>query len=251
MDYEEEQDGEMEALEAIYSEELTVVSRERPYCVDVLVKGSNEESVRGDEEALCLSCVVRFTMVEMYPDEVPLMEIDVEQIEGDDFSEDRVEKLLEHLNEVAAENVGMVMVFTLVSAAQEMLLQFVDDIRAGVEEQKQAEYLEQKRLEELKYKGTPVTLENFLAWKIRFDEEMKAAGKQVIKDALMSTKSSAKLTGKQMFERDSSMNVSDMQFLTNETTTTDSGGVKVDESLFQDLDDLDLDDLDDLEDEEE
>jgi len=49
-----------------------------------------------------------------------------------------------------------------------------------------------------------------------------------------------RLTGKQLFERDSTLNESDIKFL------TESGGstVKVDESLFQDLDldDLDLDD---------
>lgn len=235
----------MEALEAIYSEELTVVSRKTPYCMDVFVKGSNEEA--RDDFEICLTCMLRFTFVETYPDEAPIIEIDPEQVTGDEFTEKRIEKLSEHLNEAAQENLGMVMIFTLVSAAQEMLLQFVDDIKAEVEEKKQAEYLKQKRLEELKYKGTPVTLENFLAWKIRFDEEMRAAGKQLIKD--ISAKASAKLTGKQMFERDSSMNVSDMQFLTNETTTP--GGVKVDESLFQDLDDLDLDDLDDLDDEDE
>lgn len=43
-----------------------------------------------------------------------------------------------------------------------------------------------------------------------------------------------KLTGKQLFERDSTLNESDIQFISE-------AGVKVDESLFQDLDDLDLD----------
>ena len=53
-----------------------------------------------------------------------------------------------------------------------------------------------------------------------------------------------KLTGKQLFERDSTLNESDIKFL------TDTSSVKVDESLFQDLDDLDLDDeLLELEDE--
>jgi len=239
MDYKEEQDGEIEALEAIYSEELTVVGHD-PYCVDIIVKGSNEDT-RNDELQICLTCVIRFTFVECYPDESPLIEIDDENV-CEELSEKRVEKLIEHLQEVANENIGMVMIFTLVSAAQEMLLQFVDDMKKEIEDKKQAAYAEEKRLEELKYKGTPVTLENFLAWKIRFDEEMRVAGKRVIEV----TKTNTKLSGKQLFERDSSMNVSDMQFLTAET-----GGVKVDESLFQDLDDLDLDDLDDLEDEDE
>ena len=234
MDYKEEQDSEFEALEAIYSDELTLISTE-PYCFDVSVKGSNED--RKDDIEISMYFIIRFTLVECYPDESPLMEIDRA---SDEMDEKRTEMLVEHLQEVATENLGMVMVFTLVSAAQDMLLQFVDDIKKEIEDKKHAEYLEAKRLDELKYKGTPVTLENFLAWKIRFDEEMRMSGKCIIVD---SPKLSKKLTGKQLFERDSSMNVSDVQFLT-ET------GVKVDESLFQDLDDLDLDDLDDLDDDE-
>lgn len=50
-----------------------------------------------------------------------------------------------------------------------------------------------------------------------------------------------RLTGKQLFEQDSTLNESDIKFLTSDP------GVKVDESLFQDLDDLDLDDLDEIE----
>jgi len=243
MDYKEEQDGEMEALEAIYSEELTVVSRD-PYTMDVVVCGSNEGS--RDDFEICLSCVLRFTFVEMYPDEPPVIEID--KPEGDEFDDQKIDLLRENLEEVANENLGMVMIFTLVSAAQEKLLQFVDDIKKEMEEKKQAEYLEAKRLEELKYKGTPVTLENFLAWKIRFDEEMRAAGKRIINDPMQ--KKSTKLSGRLLFERDSSLNMSDMQFLAADTGVVAAGGVKVDESLFQD-DDLDLEDLEGLDDEDE
>jgi len=248
MDYQEEQDGEMEALEAIYSEELTVVSRS-PYSVDIVVTGSND-GCRDDFE-ICLSCVLRFTFVKCYPDEAPIIEIDEQKVEGDEFDDEKMVKLRDHLNETAEENIGMVMIFTLVSAAQEMLLQFVDDIKKEMAAKKEAIYQEQKRLDELKYKGTPVTLENFLAWKIQFDEEMRAAGKRIINDPNAEKKK--KLTGKCLFERDSSLNVSDMQFLTQDAggVAVAPGGVKVDESLFQDLDDLDLDDLDDLDDEEE
>lgn len=241
MDYKEEQDGEIEALEAIYSEELTLKGSD-PYCMDVFVKADNEGL--NDDFQICVSCTLRFTYVECYPDEPPVIEVDEESL-SEQMTDKKVEQLREHLIEVATENVGMVMIFTLVSAAQDMLLQFVDEIKKEIEDKKMEVYLEEKRLEELRYKGTPTTLENFLAWKIRFDEEMKAAGKKVISDP---TVGGGKLTGKQLFERDSSLNVSDMQFLNAGGGNAETGGVKVDESLFQDLDDLDLDDLDDLED---
>ena len=72
-----------------------------------------------------------------------------------------------------------------------------------------------------------------MAWKIQFDEEMRINGKRKI-ELLEKNK---KLTGKQLFERDSTLIDSDIQFLTDK-------GVKVDESLFQDLDDLELEDED-------
>ena len=42
------------------------------------------------------------------------------------------------------------MVFTLVSATQEFLLQLVEDIRNGIEEEKKKQRAEEIRLEELK-----------------------------------------------------------------------------------------------------
>lgn len=68
---------------------------------------------------------------------------------------------------------------------------------------------------------------------------MIACGKRKVVEVTQSKR----LTGKQLFEQDSTLNESDIKFLTSDP------GVKVDESLFQDLDDLDLDDefLDEME----
>ena len=73
---------------------------------------------------------------------------------------------------------------------------------------------------------------------------MRACGKRKVEDV----NKTKKLTGRQLFERDSTLNDSDVQFLTmlsdggvKVDTISSGGGVKVDESLFQDFDDLDLD----------
>ena len=50
----------------------------------------------------------------------------------------------------ATENLGCVMIFTLVSAAQDYLLQLVEDIKNGIEEEKKRQREEELRLEELK-----------------------------------------------------------------------------------------------------
>jgi len=232
MDYKEEQTNEIEALESIYSEELEVINEE-PYCFDVAVKGSNEDT--RDLLKIILTADIRFTYVDNYPDDIPLLEV---RNTSDSLNEERCEKLYNILVEEATENVGMVMIFTLVSIAQETLLTFVDDIKQEHEEKVEMEREEQRKLDEIKYKGTPVTLENFVEWKKSFDEEMRALGKRKIIDIKIK-----KLTGRQLFEEDSTLNESDVKFLTGGDTTP---AVKVDESLFQDFEDLDLD-LDDEE----
>ena len=74
-------------------------------------------------------------------------------------------------------------------------------------------------------------MENFLKWKADFDADMSKLRKK------KTVAKSNKLTGRQLFMRDASLNDSDVKFLEAAGET-----VKVDESLFEDLDDLDLDD---------
>ncbi|GBP63512.1 RWD domain-containing protein 1 [Eumeta japonica] len=88
-----------------------------------------------------------------------------------------------------------------------------------------------------RFEGTRVTVETFLVWKKKFEIEVGIAAKRE-KDA----KDQKKLTGKELFIRDTTMNESDLKFL------EDGDAVKVDESLFQDLDDLDISDDEDDED---
>merc|ERR1712025_1422806 len=133
----------------------------------------------------------------------------------------------------AEENLGMAMVFTIVSAAIEWLGEKNEQLKREEEEEK-------KRIKDLeeeegrkKLEGTKVTIESFLAWKAEFDAEMRA--KKGIKE--LSKKEKEKKTGKQMFMTDATLNQSDVKFLAE----TGDVAVTVDESLFEDLDDLDLD----------
>ena len=50
----------------------------------------------------------------------------------------------------AEENLGAVMIFTLVSEAQEHLLEFVQDIKNDIQNEKDEIALEQQRLDEIK-----------------------------------------------------------------------------------------------------
>ena len=76
--------------------------------------------------------------------------------------------------------------------------------------------------------GTKVTVENFMAWKTEFDLK-RLQGKEVKKKA-------DKLTGKELFLQNSTLNESDLKFISSEEN------VDFDEALFEDLDGLDIDD---------
>ncbi|TRY55119.1 hypothetical protein DNTS_033228 [Danionella cerebrum] len=215
-DYGEEQRNELEAIESIYPDSYTVLT-EKPTSFTITVAsdaGENDEMVE---------VTLKFTYVEKYPDEPPLWEI---------FSQENLE---DSDAEEAEENLGMVMIFTLVTAVQEKLNEIIDKIKSRREEEKLQKQREAEEAEKRAFQGTVVTIENFLSWKAKFEEEMMDLKRKKIKEEEQSGKK--KLTGKQLFETDHNLDTSDIQFL-------EDGGnsVEVDESLFQDMDDLDLDD---------
>ncbi|XP_067250576.1 RWD domain-containing protein 1 [Chanodichthys erythropterus] len=228
-DYGEEQRNELEAIESIYPDSFTVLS-EKPTSFTITVTsdaGENEETVE---------VTLKFTYVEKYPDEPPLWEIFSQENLEDQDTED----ILTLLKQQAEENLGMVMIFTLVTAVQEKLNEIVDQIKSRREEEKERIERKEREAEEAEkfaFQGTVVTIENFLSWKAKFEQEMTELKKKRQKEEEQSGK--GKLTGKQLFETDHNLDTSDIQFL-------EDGGnsVEVDESLFQDMDDLDLDEDD-------
>ena len=66
----------------------------------------------------------------------------------------------------------MVMIFTLVTAVQEKLNEIVDQIKTRREEEKKQKEKEAEEAEKQLFHGTPVTIENFLNWKAKFDAEL-------------------------------------------------------------------------------
>ncbi|XP_035986607.1 RWD domain-containing protein 1 isoform X1 [Fundulus heteroclitus] len=225
-DYVEEQRNELEAIESIYPDSFTVLS-EDPTSFTITVAsdaGENGETVEA---------TLKFTYVAKYPDEPPLWEIySQENLEGDDL-----EDILTLLKQQAEENLGMVMIFTLVTAVQDKLNEIVDAMKNRQEEETLRKAKEAEEAEKVAFQGTVVTIENFLAWKVKFELEMAEFRRKKQKEEEQAGK--PKLTGKQLFERDHNLDTSDIQFL------EDAGNnVEVDESLFQDIEDLDLDEDD-------
>ncbi|XP_012680049.1 RWD domain-containing protein 1 [Clupea harengus] len=226
-DYGEEQRNELEAIESIYPDSFTVLS-EDPASFTITVTsdaGENDEMVE---------VTLKFTYVEKYPDEPPLWEIHAQENLEDPDAED----VLKLLQQQAEENLGMVMIFTLVTAVQEKLNEIVDQIKIRQEEEQKRQERETEEAEKKHFQGTVVTIENFLTWKAGFEKDMSDLKKRILqREEELAGKN--KLTGKQLFERDHNLDTSDIQFLEEA-----GNSVEVDESLFQDIDDLDLDEDD-------
>ncbi|KAM6139094.1 RWD domain-containing protein 1 isoform 2-T2 [Phoenicopterus ruber ruber] len=156
-DYSEEQRNELEALESIYPDSFTVLS-EKPTTFTITVTseaGANDETVQ---------TTLKFTYREKYPDETPLYEI-VSQENLDDNDVTNIIKLLE---QQAEENLGMVMIFTLVSAVQEKLNEIVDQIKTRREEekkQKEREAEEEEKVNSCLKWITTLTLLTSSSWR--------------------------------------------------------------------------------------
>ena len=68
----------------------------------------------------------------------------------------------------------------------------------------------QRRLE-----GTKVTVESFMAWKAKFDEERLSQKEVVVKEK--------RLTGKELFLQNIELNESDLQFITEGINHSEAG----------------------------
>jgi len=231
-DYKAEQQDEIEAIESIYSEEISIIS-DSPHRFTIPVKTEDYDEEEGDGEGMWV--LLKFTFPKNYPDEAPEMEIEEEE----NMDEDMRNGLRAKLAEVAEENLGMAMVFTIVSEAIQWLGETQDRLKNEEEARIKKIKDEADAEEQRKLEGTKVTIESFLAWKADFDEELR---KKKGKELEEKTKKSKKKTGRELFLTDTSLIDSDVKFLAE---TGDSDAVTVDESLFEDLDDLDLEDSDD------
>ncbi|KAK4881890.1 hypothetical protein RN001_005209 [Aquatica leii] len=224
MDYKEEQAGEIEALESIYYGDVRILSSEPFHKFSIPIKSEQYDPDTEDG----ITCNLIFTYTSKYPDEQPLIEIE----EPVNINNSHQQDLLKQLKGEAEENIGMVMVFTLVSLAQEWVNVKWDEVKKQREDEKMKMDLEREELERKKFEGTRVTVESFLIWKNNFEKDMGIIQKRESADK------GQKLTGRELFMTDNTLNESDLKFLDGEE-------IKVDESLFQDLDDLDIDDEDD------
>eukprot|EP00088_Acartia_fossae_P021836 TRINITY_DN23207_c0_g1_i1.p1 TRINITY_DN23207_c0_g1~~TRINITY_DN23207_c0_g1_i1.p1 ORF type:complete len:243 (+),score=71.54 TRINITY_DN23207_c0_g1_i1:36-764(+) len=222
-DFRQDQLDELEALESIYSEEIDIIDS-NPHRFTIPVKTDDYD----EEEETGRFVLLKFTLPKEYPSVAP--EVDFE--ESLNLDEDNLDTMLdEFIKEQIQENLDMPMIFTIVSAAIEWLGETNDRLKREAVEAAERRKEEEEEAERKKLEGTKVTIESFLAWKADFDRE------RLEKISVVEKTGKEKLSGKELFMTDKTLNDSDIKFLAN----TGDTAITVDESLFEDLDDLDLD----------
>ncbi|KAJ5899138.1 RWD domain-containing protein [Penicillium taxi] len=199
----EDQIEEREVLDSIFPEEITDIS-ETAYKVSIILETPEHDP---DEEQPLIYLEVSYP--EEYPDVAPELNIscppNAPKNPRLDVQEDR-DFLMEALQPTIEENIGMAMVFTLVSALKESAEVLMQDRANLVQAQKEMLAKKAEEEENRKFQGTPVNRETFLEWHARFlqeeqDEEQRQREEKEAEDKKKKIKEEKKLTGRQLWER--------------------------------------------------
>lgn len=208
MDYQDEQQQEIEVLRSIYPDELNVLSDNHFTLYTRLDTASDKP------HALLLD--VRYPAC--YPEETPKLDLEVVDTEdevqvGLDDEEDDAKyvslaesigfdkpdlaSLLRKLNDEAAVNAGMPSVFSLASMLKEEAELLFQTKLDAAQKAYDDELLAKEQEEQQKFHGTKVTPESFKAWRKAFREEMQIDQKDKERFAKMHN---GKMTGREIFE---------------------------------------------------
>eukprot|EP01080_Neovahlkampfia_damariscottae_P009889 gene9889-2211_t len=196
MDYKEEQEQEIEALESIYMDDFNLIEKDKKYEINLKNENFEEEGKKVE-----IKFIVEYT--DKYPEEKCYF-----NISSSDLTRTENENLVFSLEKEIEENIGNVYIFNLTSFIQE----YLNEYNSKKEEENEFKKIqkekedEKERLSKLNRfikdnefdkveEGNPVTLENFAEWKLKFDKEKET--KKIKKIEI----SGNKLTGKQYFEK--------------------------------------------------
>lgn len=144
---------------------------------------------------------------EDYPDVAP--HLDLSTASGApkyphlDIASDK-DALLSSLTEVITDNLGMQMVFTLVSTLKDSAEQLILERQSTIQAQVDAKAAAVEEAENAKFHGEKVTRERFLEWRERFRQEMEEGREREkeereAEDKKKRVKVEEKMTGKMLF----------------------------------------------------
>lgn len=159
-----------------------------------------------ENEPPVMALTVRYP--EEYPDKAPHLDLSADDGENKhpmfSVAEDK-EELLKSLEPVIEENIGMAMVFTLVTTLKEEAEQIVLRRREAAAKVHEEKVLAAERKENEKFQGTAVTRESFLKWRENFVKEMEEQRQKEEEDRLAEMKKAkvkepVKMSGRQLWE---------------------------------------------------
>ncbi|KAI0140129.1 RWD-domain-containing protein [Hypoxylon sp. NC0597] len=204
----EEQVEEREVLDSIFPDEITDIS-DTEYRILIKLDLPDDDHHGGDEAPEPPTLILSVRYPENYPDEAPILDISPPQNATPyphfSVAADK-EQLLKGLEDTIQENIGMAMVFTLVTTLKEEAEQLIADRKAADAKAHEEAILAAEREENKKFHGTPVTPETFMKWREGFLKEMEEKQRREEEEKLAELKKAkvkepVRLTGRQLWER--------------------------------------------------
>jgi hypothetical protein len=214
----EEQTEEREVLDSIFPEEITgpsstyhnetipltpatdISETEYRVAIQLEVTENDEESTE-EPPTLILSV--------SYPDVAPRLDLsappNAPKHKHLDIQEDKT-RLLDGLTATIEENLGMAMVFTLVTTLKDEAELLIAERQQAVQAEKDMQAAEAEAEENRKFEGTKVTIETYLEWSRRFKEEMAEEKKkqeeqrEAEEKKKKGAKEEKKMTGRELWE---------------------------------------------------
>ncbi|KAL8903242.1 MAG: hypothetical protein Q9207_004053 [Kuettlingeria erythrocarpa] len=202
----EEQIEEREVLDSIFLDEIQNIN-EKSFRVAIKPDIPHETGV---EDAETPTLLLTVTYPPAYPDEPPILDLSLPlnapKPQYLDLASDRLH-LLSSLDDTVTENLGMAMVFTLVTTLQESIENLIRSRIAEVQRAKDREAAEAEAKENAKFEGERVTRESFLKWREIFRAEIAAKEEEeerVKKEGegkVRGVRKEEKMTGRELWEK--------------------------------------------------
>ncbi|XP_042484030.1 RWD domain-containing protein 1 [Macadamia integrifolia] len=233
-DYAQEQEMELEALQAILMDDFKEIPSHESglstsnRCFQIILSPQDEDDA--DESTTTpVQLALIFSHTEKYPDEPPYL--NVKSIRG--IQSEDLKILKAKLEQEASENLGMAMVYTLVTLAKDWLSESYGQ-NAGVSD---TEDEDTAKDDIVIPHGEPVTVETFLAWRERFEAELALERAKLMPESALATPKEKKLTGRQWFESGRASAKGAMP-VTEEGEEDDEEDIDFDDEDFEDDDDM-------------